>query len=87
VTLIAWKRRLLLKQLGRFFVERMSIKDNWRQVTVPNTIRQRAEMTCEDLVNWNVKIYDTHGKVVQSPLVVLLISAKRRRLFLWQVKL
>jgi hypothetical protein len=39
VTLIAWKRRLpqpLKSRVCGFFVERMSINDNWRQVTVLN---------------------------------------------------
>ncbi len=84
VTLIALKRRLPLKKISGFFVERMSINNNWRQVTVLNNHLPRAEMTCE---NHNEENYDTHGKVVQSPLVVLKQSAKRRRLFLWQVKL
>ncbi|MDD6327906.1 MAG: hypothetical protein Q4D54_02475 [Eubacteriales bacterium] len=36
------------EQFRGFFVERMSIKNNWRQVTVPNTIRYKTEMTCEN---------------------------------------
>lgn len=30
-----------------YFVERMSIKDNWRQVTVLNNHLAVPEMTCE----------------------------------------
>lgn len=38
----------------RFFVERMSINDNWRQVTVLNNHLAMPEMTCEDIRNTSV---------------------------------
>ncbi len=53
---------------------------NWRQVTVQYNIL--FELT-------ENKVWGPGGHTrerVQSPLVVLLKSAKRRRLFLWQVK-
>lgn len=54
-------------------MERMSIKNNWRQVTVPNNhpSGRGFQENGDDVGSWNVHHYDTHGKVVQSPLVVL----------------
>ena len=55
---------------------------NWRQVTVQtesSTTGKEVEMTC-------VGIDDTHGRVYSHRLSYSIISTKRRRLFLWQVK-
>ncbi len=46
---------------------------NWRQVTVQKLVHQGVETPCERDIK-----YDTHGKVVRSPLVVLEFKIVRK---------
>ena len=54
---------------------------NWRQVTVQTDILQNKmrNMVC-------LEDYDTPGNVYSHRLSYFMKSAKRRRLFLWQVR-
>lgn len=76
VTLIAVKREVAL-QMQRFSVERMSSLETGDKSLYNRTLRNAKDVSglmCQGYT-W---------VSVQSPLVVLKLSAKRRRLFLWQ---
>ena len=62
---------------------------NWRQVTVSRITSTKGRNNVPNHQREDVlksKVDDTHGNVYSHRLSYYLQSAKRRRLFLWQVK-
>ena len=85
--MIAMKREVAARQMNKLVqvFRGANVKlGNWRQVTVQNLWSTRVETT---VVKGFLIKEDTHGRVYSHRLSYLRIkSAKRRRLFLWQVK-
>ena len=62
---------------------------NWRQVTVSRITSTKGRNNVPNHQREDVlksKVDDTHGNVYSHRLSYSIISTKRRRLFLWQVK-
>ena len=79
VTLIALKREVAAVCAAGFPWSECQVLRNWRQVTVQEQLSGKDRKQRVEYLGYT-------RERVQSPLVVLMLSAKRRRLFLWQVK-
>ena len=97
--MIAMKREVAARQMNKLVqvFRGANVKlGNWRQVTVQvknlssesfEDREKREEAYCTKSMHICVRMSRGYARAcVQSPLVVLIYSAKRRRLFLWQVK-